>query len=106
MMQTIHNLRMKLVGCLLLILCSGNTLAAEEFRMSGKTGDILAGSRLMVVNGNHYYVDRQAPIHADEAGAPMTLEQLQPGMTVGVRVLPGSTENSVPHIKEIWIYTD
>ena len=105
-MQTIHNLRMKLVGCLLLALCTGNALAAEDVRISGKTGNIISDSRLIVVNGIHYYVDRQAPIHADEAGAPVTLEQLQPGMAVGIRVSPASGESSVPHIREIWIYTD
>lgn len=106
MMQTLNKLRINLAGCLLLALCCGSTMAADEFRMNGKTGDILAGSRMMVVNGTYYYVDRKAPIHADWTKAPMTLEQIQPGMHVGIQVSPKSADSSLPHIKELWVYAE
>lgn len=104
-MQTIHNLRTKLLGCVLLALCSGSTIAAEA-RISGKTGDILADSRMIVVRGNYYYVDKQAPIHADWTTAPVTLDELRPRMNIDIRVAPASAGNSLPHIREIWVYAE
>ncbi len=107
MMQTLNGIGFNLLGGLLLLICTGTTAAAaDEFRVGGKTGDVLSGSRMMVVNDIYYYVDRRAPIHAEGTDSKFTLDQLRPGMNVGISVLPASADNSLPHIKEIWIYLD
>lgn len=107
MMQTLNDMRFNLLGGLLLLICTETTaVAADEFRVGGKTGDVLSGSQMMVINDVYYYVDRQAPIHAEWTDSKLTLDQLRPGMNIGVTVLPASADNSLPHIREIWIYAD
>ncbi|MDT8386412.1 MAG: hypothetical protein RQ736_02780 [Thiogranum sp.] len=106
-MQIVNNIRFTLLGGLLLLICAGTAAAAvDELRMGGRTGDILSGSRMIVVNDVYYYVDRGAPIHAPWTDSEFTLDQLRPGMNIGISVLPASADNSLPHIKEIWIYLD